>query len=278
MGLQIAEDFYSVQGEGFDTGCPAYFIRLKGCNLTCGCSPKFVSDIKKRGKGNTDSGSFQGDLHAEGKATWTCDTVPVWLFGEEKDDDYLYNRWADQGILDDVYSGLVHLIWTGGEPTLPQHQRAIVDQLNYLVAMRKLDSSSNKPVQEIYNELETNGTLELTTEMQMWMDRINCSAKLSNTGLPLEKRRNIEAIEQIKNHEGGTFKFVISSEEDVEEMFDDFINPCGIHLSQVCCMPGLDDQENFHERTRFVMEMAKKYKFRGLTRMHVSAWDKTTGV
>ena len=24
-------------------------------------------------------------------------------------------------------------------------------------------------------------------------------------------------------------------------------------------MPGLDDQDNFHERTAFVLEMAKKY-------------------
>jgi hypothetical protein len=43
-------------------------------------------------------------------------------------------------------------------------------------------------------------------------------------------------------------------------------------------MPGLDSQDNFHDRTKFVLEMAKKYKFVGLTRLHVSAWDKTTGV
>lgn len=35
---------------------------------------------------------------------------------------------------------------------------------------------------------------------------------------------------------------------------------------------------DFHERTQFVLEMAKKYMFRGLTRLHISAWDKTLNV
>ena len=43
-------------------------------------------------------------------------------------------------------------------------------------------------------------------------------------------------------------------------------------------MPGLDSQDNFHERTRFCLEVAKKYGYIGLTRLHVSAWDKLTGV
>jgi len=33
--LQLAEIFYSVQGEGEHTGKPAVFVRLAGCNLSC---------------------------------------------------------------------------------------------------------------------------------------------------------------------------------------------------------------------------------------------------
>lgn len=33
--LQLAEIFYSIQGEGLFTGTPAVFIRLAGCNLSC---------------------------------------------------------------------------------------------------------------------------------------------------------------------------------------------------------------------------------------------------
>ncbi len=31
----IYEMFYSIQGEGYNTGLPAYFIRLAGCNVGC---------------------------------------------------------------------------------------------------------------------------------------------------------------------------------------------------------------------------------------------------
>lgn len=33
--LQLAEIFYSIQGEGTFTGAPAVFVRLAGCNLAC---------------------------------------------------------------------------------------------------------------------------------------------------------------------------------------------------------------------------------------------------
>ncbi|MFI3282534.1 MAG: 7-carboxy-7-deazaguanine synthase QueE, partial [Rikenellaceae bacterium] len=33
--LPLVEDFYSIQGEGFHTGKPAYFIRLGGCDVGC---------------------------------------------------------------------------------------------------------------------------------------------------------------------------------------------------------------------------------------------------
>lgn len=33
--LPLAEDFYTIQGEGFHTGKPAYFIRLGGCDVGC---------------------------------------------------------------------------------------------------------------------------------------------------------------------------------------------------------------------------------------------------
>lgn len=94
-----------------------------------------------------------------------------------------------------------------------------------------------------------------------------------------EKQRIIPAaIKRIMEHDNYQFKFVISTEDDINEMFRDFIHPFNIPLKNVVCMPGLDSQSDFHERTQFVMEMAKKYKFRGMSRMHISAWDRVINV
>jgi hypothetical protein len=91
--------------------------------------------------------------------------------------------------------------------------------------------------------------------------------------LSAKQRIKPEAIKRIMEHSNYQFKFVISNEADVQEIFRDFILPFSIPLSKVVCMPGLDDVANFEERTRFVLEMAKKYKFRGLTRLHIAAWN-----
>ena len=45
--LPLVEDFYTVQGEGFHTGKPAYFIRLGGCDVGCHwCDAKFTWNSK----------------------------------------------------------------------------------------------------------------------------------------------------------------------------------------------------------------------------------------
>lgn len=42
--MQIAEIFYSIQGEGLLTGMPSVFIRFAGCNLRCSwCDTKYAS-------------------------------------------------------------------------------------------------------------------------------------------------------------------------------------------------------------------------------------------
>lgn len=33
--LPIVEEFYSIQGEGFNAGKPAYFVRIGGCDIAC---------------------------------------------------------------------------------------------------------------------------------------------------------------------------------------------------------------------------------------------------
>ena len=268
--LLISSDFYSVQGEGKSSGVPSYFVRLGTCNLTCGMSRKFTNNLLKE-QSLEDGEIFVGDLQAEGKATWTCDSTSQWLWrGEEKDPQYLLDRWREEGVYEDIKNGIIHIIWTGGEPTLPKHQEAICNFLN-------LWTHSDIDITE-FNEIETNGTCYIGDDLFFNLHQINCSPKLSNSGMTEKQRIVPAAIKRIMEHSNYQFKFVISTEEDVQELFRDFVVPFNIPLKNVICMPGLDDVSNFEERTQFCLEMAKKYRFVGLTRLHIAAWNKTLNV
>jgi 7-carboxy-7-deazaguanine synthase len=283
--LLISSDFYSVQGEGISSGVPSYFVRLGICNLTCGMSRAFTNNLMKE-KSLEDGEIFEGDLHKEGKATWTCDSTSQWLWrGEDKEFQYLIDRWKEQGIYEDIKSGLIHIIWTGGEPTIKGHQEAIVNFHKYWNTIDEVITpiytlSEEHPILEktVFNEIETNGTVVIDQPLFSLIDQINCSPKLSNSGMTEKQRIAPAAIKRIMEHSNYQFKFVISNEEDVKELFRDFVVPFSIPLTNVVCMPGLDDVANFEERTQFCLEMAKKYKFRGLTRLHIAAWNKTLNV
>jgi organic radical activating enzyme len=244
-------------------------------------SRKFTNQLAKEAS-LEDGEIFVGDLHAEGKATWTCDSTSQWLWrGEDKEFQYLIDQWKEQGIYNDILDGTIHIIWTGGEPTIKGHQEAIVNFIEYWEKWEYTDSGADS-TPDIYvtpfHEIETNGTIVIENELLEWLSQINCSPKLSNSGMTEKQRINPDAIKRVMEHSNYQFKFVISNEEDVQEIFSDFIIPFSIPLKNVVCMPGLDDAANFEERTRFVMEMAKKYKFRGLTRLHIAAWNKTLNV
>jgi organic radical activating enzyme len=271
--LLISSDFYTVQGEGISSGIPSYFVRFGICNLTCGMSRAFTNMLAKEQK-LEDGEIFEGDLVKEGKATWTCDSTSQWLWrGEDKEFDYLINRWKEEGVYDYIKDGSVHIIWTGGEPTIKGHQESIVNFTNYWLS-RYLDRNDVTP----FYEIETNGTVVIDEPLFKMLDQINCSPKLANSGMTEKQRIVPAAIKRIMEHKNYQFKFVISTEEDVQELFRDFVVPFNIPLKNVVCMPGLDDAANFEERTQFCLEMAKKYRFRGLTRLHIAAWNKTLNV
>lgn len=278
--LLISSDFYSVQGEGISTGIPSYFVRLGLCSLNCGMSRAFTNKLLKEAT-LADGEIFKGDLEQEGKASWTCDSTSQWLWrGEDKDFQYLIDQWKEQGIYEHIRNGTIHIIWTGGEPTIKGHQEAIVNFRSYWYQLEMKEMKENGYTSNFipFSEIETNGTIVIDQPLFSFLDQINCSPKLSNSGME-EKRRIVpEAIERIKQHTNYQFKFVISTEDDIKEMFHDFVEPFNIPLKNVVCMPGLDSQTDFHERTQFVMEMAKKYKFRGMSRMHISAWDRVINV
>lgn len=53
--LPVVEMFYSIQGEGYNSGYSAYFIRLAGCDVCCNwCDEKVAWDLSQYPLLNTD--------------------------------------------------------------------------------------------------------------------------------------------------------------------------------------------------------------------------------
>jgi len=168
-------------------------------------SRRFANELAKEQK-LEDGEIFEGDLVKEGKATWTCDSTSQWLWrGEDKEFQYLIDRWKEQGIYEDIKNGDIHIIWTGGEPTIKGHQEAIVNFFKYW-------NLNGDYSWQVYNEIETNGTVVIEDDLFSYLNQINCSPKLANSGMSVKQRIVPDAIKRIMQHGNYQFKFVISTE------------------------------------------------------------------
>lgn len=253
--MNLSEIFYSLQLEGPSSGIPAIFIRLAGCNLCCG--------------------GPSAELLLKGKATWWCDTEPVWRKGNQTSNEEILEKIKGFGpqVLDWVLKGRVRLIFTGGEPTLPAHQKSIKEFLMFLG-----DIAREEFPFESYSELETNGTLVAENWLYDYIDQINCSPKLSNSGMLEEKRINPSAIKQIMEHHLYWFKFVISKEEDLIEAENTYIKPFNIPSDSIILMPAMSKASETQETGKMIFDLAKKYGYRATLRSHIVVYDQVTGV
>ena len=249
--MRVSEVFYSVQGEGVSTGTPSVFIRLTGCNLICG--------------------GHMGQLQSTGQATWWCDTETVWRQGTEMSAmqlvEAIFGTFPPSVRLHHLRTAAVHLIWTGGEPTIPRSRAFIESVLNWL----NMDYAVYP-----YSELETNGTLMAPESFWERIGQVNCSPKLSNSGMPESMRINSDVLRIIDQHKNGWFKFVVSREEDLVEIERTFLP----HISpeRVILMPAVSERDQLADTTRLVWELAMKTGYRMCSRLHVLCYDQTTGV
>jgi len=190
---------------------------------------------------------------------WVCDSIEVWKKGIKTPFEDVFSK----ELVDRLDVG-AHLIITGGEPLL--HQKKIVEFLEWFKQV-----NGWIPIVEI----ETNGTIIPNEEMIGLVTYWNCSPKLSTSGETRKRRYNEIALKTIQAQSNSIFKFVISEEDDVLEMLNEFSI---INMSQVVLMPAGDSQTLLNKTREMVMGLCIKLNLRYCDRLHIVGWNRKTGV
>ena len=203
------------------------------------------------------------NLLCKGK-DWVCDTIPVWTKGDKmsvrelvKDVFRKYHKYFVKG---------THLVFTGGEPMI--QQQAILEFID--LYYRKYEYIP-------FLEIETNGTIEFDNELLKEFDLINCSPKLCNSGMKEERRIKADVLRQINNYRSSIFKFVVTEQEDLQEI-EDLIDLLDLKPEKIVLMPAGDCREQLHSLAPMVAEMCKENNYYYGSRLQVDIWDEVTGV
>lgn len=261
--IGISEAFYSIQGEGVHSGVPSVFLRKANCNLSCG------------GWHNQDIEN-QDDMYAGDDAEWVCDTIATW-----RDPDMgnytvteLLDKFKEEGWYDKIRKEGAHLILTGGEPLMPNSQEFFAEFVSEL---------NHGKGNNVFTEVETNGTIEPSDELKPEIDTYNVSLKLSNSGMSADRRLNKDAINFFANgDENGlsirSFKFVTTGKEaeiaEIKQIQDRY----DIIDSIISLMPAGASQEELAETRQPVAEVCKEEGWNYTDRLQIAIWDQATGV
>jgi 7-carboxy-7-deazaguanine synthase len=196
---------------------------------------------------------------------WPCDTIPVWKEGKLYRYEELYKHWEGKKWIRSFRRG-AHLVLTGGEPM--ERQEEIAGFLAYL------KNKGSRP----FIEVETNASISPKPTFDSFVHHYTCSPKLSNSGMPLARRRRVEVIKRFVADERAVFKFVVDVESDLKEMMDDYAKPFGIEPHRIYLMPEATSVEELREKSKWLVENCKENAFNYSPRLQVLIWDLLTGV
>jgi organic radical activating enzyme len=193
-----------------------------------------------------------------------CDTLEVWPNGNEYSFDEIFVMFEKADLIRKFGNGQ-HLVLTGGSPL--KQQKQLVEFLNQFY-----DRYDFTP----YVEIENEAVLKPVDEIMCLIDQWNNSPKLANSGMKERVRLKPEILQQLRSQYNSWFKFVITCEEDWNEIERDFLPH--IDKDQIILMPEGVTQEQINEKREFVADMAVREGVRFSDRLHITIWNKKTGV
>lgn len=229
----------TIQGEGKSAGKEVMFLRLSGCNLHC---------------------------------IW-CDTPYTWnwigtKFAHPKKFDPAdeVKKLEDDVVLKELFKfgrECKAVVISGGEPLIQQKQ--LINVMSYL------------KFRHWWIEIETNGTVPPTPEIFALADQINCSPKLSNSTDPKELRVRPRAMSALVANPKVYFKFVIGSQNDMEEVLE-YVDVFRIPHERVYLMPLGMTREELSQTAEMTEKLSKNFNFQFSNRLHVIQFGGVRGV
>ena len=199
------------------------------------------------------------------KCVW-CDTIDVWPEGNEYSFDEVFELFESVNLIERFKAGQ-HLILTGGSPL--KQEKECIAFLKAFIA--KYDF---KP----YVEVENEAVLMPSTDFVDLVDWWNNSPKLDNSGMKERVRIKPLTLAYMGSLPNSIFKFVVNSEEDWNEIQKDYITPGFITKEKIVLMPEGQTQEELSKTRELAADIAIREGVRFTDRLHVTIWNKKTGV
>jgi 7-carboxy-7-deazaguanine synthase len=196
-----------------------------------------------------------------------CDTQEVWRQGNKYSVKELLEIFEEHGLIE-RFKKRQHLVLTGGSPM--KQAAALAELLKEFYLKHKFT-----PHIEIENECVI---MPKDTELAQWIKTWNNSPKLENSAMSKRLRYQPEVLKWLSEQPNSWFKFVISGDEDWQEIEEDFLKPKLIRKEQIILMPEGQTQEELNNHREGVVNLSIEKGVRFTDRLHITIWNKKTGV
>lgn len=196
-----------------------------------------------------------------------CDSLSVFKFGNPYSVNEIVEMWEKEGVIDDLKNNH-HLVFTGGSPLL--QQKALIALVKRVEKLHHFI-----PFIEIENECTLMPDPEIIDLISLW----NNSPKLANSEMPARARYKPEVLNRFSTIRSEVYwKFVVTCEEEWQEIVRDFIAPGYVKKKDLVLMPEGQTRDELLKHYEFVVNLTCREGVRMTDRLHVTIFGKKCGV
>jgi len=235
------EIFLSLQGEGKNQGAPSVFVRTSRCNLYCTwCDTPYTWNWQGSEFAHVNARKYDRERETE-----ELDVLDI---------AQRVRRWDCQRV-----------VLTGGEPLLQAAECAALAR-----ALRSLDK-------RYQIEIETNGTLAPTAELDATVQQYTVSPKLDHSRVERSLRIRPAVLAAFAENPKSVFKFVLNEAADVAAVRE-LVREHRIDPDRVYLMPLGSSAEDLSLRRPPIAQACLEHGYRFSDRLHIHLYGNRPGV